>query len=122
MNGNSVVLDTNVVLYLLNGDKKLAELLYNRKLYLSFITQIELLGFKGITTQQKKRIENFIEDCIVIDINEDIKKQVIELRKSTSLKIPDCFVLATSVYLKTPLITSDKALSLPSFEIIIYEL
>jgi len=40
MNGNSVLLDTNIVLYLLGGDKVLAELLNQKKLYLSFISHI----------------------------------------------------------------------------------
>lgn len=73
MSGNSVVLDTNIVLYLLNGDKILSELLFQKKLYLSFITQLELLGFRGITNHQQKEISKFISDCIVIDINDDIK-------------------------------------------------
>lgn len=121
MSGNSVVLDTNVVLYLLNGDRALSDLLFDRKLYISFITQIELLGFKGITSQQRNQIKKFIDDCIVIDLNEEIKEQVIDLRKTTNLKIPDCFVLATSSFLKTPLVTADKAFSIPGFEIIIYD-
>jgi predicted nucleic acid-binding protein len=53
MNGNSVLLDTNIVLYLLGGDKVLAELLNQKKLYLSFISQLELLGFRGITQKQQ---------------------------------------------------------------------
>jgi predicted nucleic acid-binding protein len=43
----------------------------------------------------------------VIDINEEIKKEVIQLRKSTKLKLPDTIVLATGRYLSLPLITSD---------------
>jgi len=70
MSGNSILLDTNIVLYLLSGDKVLSELLHQKKLYLSFISQLELLGFKGITTKQQIEIGKFIKDCIVIDINE----------------------------------------------------
>ena len=107
MNGNSVLLDTNIVLYLLGGDKVLAELLNQKKLYLSFISQLELLGFRGITQKQQTEINRFVQECIVIDINEEIKKEVIQLRKSTKLKLPDTIVLATARYLSLPLITSD---------------
>jgi predicted nucleic acid-binding protein len=107
MNGNSVLLDTNIVLYLLGGDKVLAELLNQKKLYLSFISQLELLGFRGITQKQQTEINRFVQECIVIDINEEIKKEVIQLRKSTKLKLPDTIVLATGRYLSLPLITSD---------------
>ncbi|MCS6973510.1 MAG: hypothetical protein NZM13_03410 [Cyclobacteriaceae bacterium] len=56
MSGNSLLPDTNIVLYLLSGDKTLAEILYRKKLYLSFINQLELLGFEGITSAQEKVI------------------------------------------------------------------
>lgn len=56
MSGNSVLLDTNIVLYLLSGDKVLSELLFDKKLYLSFINQLELLGFRGITKEQHTEI------------------------------------------------------------------
>ncbi len=122
MNGNSVVLDTNIVLYLLNGDRVLSEMLYQKKLYLSFISQLELFGFKGITSQQQIEISKFVQDCIVIDINEEIKNEVISLRKTTKLKLPDSIVLATARYLSLPLITGDADFKATKFpEIIIYE-
>jgi predicted nucleic acid-binding protein len=122
MNGNSVVLDTNIALYLLSGDKVLSELLFRKKLYLSFITQLELLGFKGITSKQQIEISRFIKDCIVIDINEEIKEEVIKLRKNTKLKLPDSIVLATARYLSLPLVTSDADFNSIEFpEIILYK-
>ncbi len=69
MNGNSVLLDTNIVLYLLSGDEVLSSLLYNRKLYISFISQLELLGYKDITVQDRDEIHTFLDECIFIDIN-----------------------------------------------------
>jgi predicted nucleic acid-binding protein len=48
MNGNSVLLDTNIVLYFLNGEETLIPILEQKSLFLSFITQLELLGSKNI--------------------------------------------------------------------------
>ncbi len=122
MNGNSVVLDTNIVLYLLNGDQILSELLYQKKLYLSFISQLELLGYKGISAKQQLQVSKFIQECVVIDINEEIKTEAIEIRKQTKLKLPDTIVLATARFLSLPLITSDQDFKeIESPEIIIYE-
>lgn len=122
MSGNSVVLDTNIVLYLLDGDRVLSDLLYQKKLYLSFISQLELLGFRGITSKQNIEISKFIQDCIVIDINEEIKQDVILLRKHSKLKLPDSIVLATARFLNVPLITSDADFKSTNYsEIIIYE-
>ncbi|MBS1554531.1 MAG: type II toxin-antitoxin system VapC family toxin [Bacteroidetes bacterium] len=122
MNGNSVVLDTNIVLYLLNGDQILSELLYQKKLYLSFISQLELLGYKGISAKQQLQVSKFIQECVVIDINEEIKTEAIQIRKQTKLKLPDTIVLATARFLSLPLITSDQDFKeIESPEIIIYE-
>lgn len=122
MNGNSVVLDTNIVLYLLNGDQILSKLLYRKKLYLSFISQLELLGYKGISAKQQLQVSKFIQECVVIDINEEIKTEAIQIRKQTKLKLPDTIVLATARFLSLPLITSDQDFKeIKSPEIIIYE-
>ena len=43
MSGNSLLVDTNIALYLLAGDERVAELLHGRDLFLSFITELELL-------------------------------------------------------------------------------
>lgn len=122
MSGSSIVLDTNIALYLLAGDQKLSGLLFQKKLYLSFISQLELLGFKGITTKQHTEISKFVQACIVIDINEEIKTEVISLRRTHKLKLPDSIILATALYLDLPLITADtdfKSIEHP--QIIIYE-
>ena len=38
MSGNQLFLDTNIVLYLLNGDETLADFLQEKQLYISIIT------------------------------------------------------------------------------------
>jgi predicted nucleic acid-binding protein len=122
MSGNSILLDINIVLYLLNGDKTLADLLYKQKLYLSFINQFELLGFKSIIEHQQREINKFIKDCIVIDINEEIKNGVIEIRKTSKLRLPDSILLATARFLSIPVITSDIDFkSSKSSEVLLYK-
>lgn len=111
MNGNSVLLDTNIVLYLLSGDEDLSTLLHNRKLYVSFVTQLELLGYQGITEKEQSIVRRFLEDCIIIDINNQIKEEVIRLKQSRKIKLPDSIILATSKYLSIPVISADSDFS-----------
>ena len=87
--------------------KYLSNLLYNRKLYISFISQLELLGYKDITVQERNEIRTFLDDCIIIDINTQIKEEVIKIRQSARIKLPDSIILATSQYLNVPVISSD---------------
>ena len=85
----------------------MSNLLYNRKLYISFISQLELLGYKDITVQERNEIRTFLDDCIIIDINTQIKEEVIKIRQSARIKLPDSIILATSQYLNVPVISSD---------------
>lgn len=122
MNGNSIFLDTNIVLYLLNGDKTLIPLLQNKQLSVSFITQLELLSYKGITETDKIIINKFLSECVIADINNSIKESTIEIRKNSNLKLPDCIIIATAMYLKMPLITADKQFKKVNHaDLIIYE-
>lgn len=122
MNGNSVLIDTNIVLYLLSGDQVLADLLYDRKIYISFITQLELLGYPDIAESDKKIIQEFINECMVIDINNFIKDEVIRIKQNHRIKLPDSIILATSKFLGFPLLTADKELAkIDEIDLIIYE-
>lgn len=107
MNGSKLFLDTNIILYLLNGDKTLAELLNGKQLYISVITELELLAFKGITKKEEKVIIDFVSNCKSINLNSDIKQKTIKIRKAYNIKLPDSIIIATALYLDLPLITSD---------------
>ena len=107
MSGNKLFIDTNIVLYLLNGDQTLAELLHEKQLYISFITELELLAYQGITEVEQKIIEDFVNQCKVITLNNSIKKETIRVRKHYNTKLPDSIIIASALYLDLPLITSD---------------
>ena len=107
MNGNKLFLDTNIILYLLNGDETLAELLNEKQLYISVITELELLAYKGITAKEEKIINEFVSQCKTITINSAVKQETIRIRKTYNTKLPDSIIIATALYLDLPLITSD---------------
>ena len=108
MNGNKVFVDTNIILYLLGGDLTIAELLNGKQIYISFITQLELLGYSKTTKKELKIIQEFIDQCVIIDINDEIKEKVIELKRKYRLKLPDGVIIATAMYLDLPLISADQ--------------
>ena len=107
MNGNKLFLDTNIILYLLNGDETLAEFLNGKQLYISVITELELLAYKGITKQEEKVVLDFISQCKIINITSVVKQETIRIRKSYNTKLPDSIIIATALYLDLPLITAD---------------
>ena len=107
MNGNSILLDTNIILYLMKGDKTLIPLLEDKNLYVSFITELELLSYSSLTPDDAINIRLFLNECIIVDITPQIKAETIRIRKTFHLKLPDCIILATAVWLNMPVISSD---------------
>ena len=59
---------------------------------------------------------------MIIDINPPIKRKAIQIRRSTGLKLPDCIIASSAMYLDMPLITADKDFAgIPGIELILYE-
>lgn len=110
MNGNDYLVDTNIVLYLLSGDQTLAKILTGGKIYVSEITEIELLSYPDISAQEEVRIKAFLADVIVIQLNEQIKAHTISLRRKYRLKLPDAMIAATAQHMNLPLISADRRL------------
>lgn len=108
MSGNKLFTDTNTVLYLLAGDQTLATILDGKNLYLSFVTELELLGYTNLNQKDEKQIRQFLKECTIIDINASIKEEVIRLRQLYNPKLPDSIIMASCIHLDIPLITSDQ--------------
>jgi predicted nucleic acid-binding protein len=70
--------------------------------HLSFITELELLGYYGITKQEQYQIRLFLKDCIIHDISSDIKELSIDIRQKNKQKLPDSIIAATALQLDIP--------------------
>lgn len=123
MNGSRIFVDTNILLYFLNGDTEVIDMISDKDVYISFITELELLSFPRLTDKEEKTIKGLLKNCIITDINSEIKNLTIELRKKSKLKLPDSIVAASAYINKLPLLTADKQFkSLEELDIIIYEI
>ncbi len=107
MSGADLFLDTNIVLYLLEGDKTLAAMMNDKEIYISFITEMELLSYKNLSTSEEKRIHIFLEDAIVVDMTFLIKQKAIQVRKTTGMKLPDSIIAASALQMEMALLTAD---------------
>lgn len=122
MNGNSVIVDTNMVIYFLKGEQDVVDMIGDKHLVISFITELELLSFPKITNDTEGLINRFLKECTVIDINRKIKDLTIDLRRKSKLKPPDTIVAATAYYMSLPLLTADQQFkTINELDIIIYE-
>ncbi len=123
MDGKELLVDTNIVIYLLNKDDTIAELLRNKQIYICFITELELHGIKGLSEKEEKLIDNFLKDCHIIELNSKIKQQYKKLRKNYSLKLADSIIVATSIATDIPLLSADKQLkNIKELDLLIYNI
>ncbi len=120
MSGNKFVLDTHAVLYILNGDETLADFLFKKNCTYQLLQKWNCWVTKIL--QEEQRITAFINELKVININNEIKITTIELKKKDTLKLPDSIIAATAMYLKLPLVTSDKQFkNIAKLQLVYYE-
>lgn len=122
MSGNKLFVDTNILIFLLNGDPDISEILDGKELVISVITELEVKSFPKVSENELEVIDRLVEECQVININQEIKKLAVEIRRTRTLKLPDAIVAASAYYSKLPIFTADKEFKkLEELDVIIYE-
>ncbi len=106
MSGINFLVDTN---FLIHTDQrnKLVEPFLSFNIAISFISEMELLGVFSISKEQKLNMKNIIDECFVIEFNQEIKYLAINLKQKYKLKLADAIIAATAIHLELPFITSD---------------
>ncbi len=107
MSGRNILADTNIVMYILAGNKA-AAVYRNDHFYVSDIIEIELLGKKDISAFEYKLRKDFLDNCVIVDLTEVIKKVTIKLKQKYTIKTADAIIAASSIYLNLPFVTADK--------------
>ncbi len=108
MSGDSVVLDTNIVLYLLKGDDKLEALLQGANVFLSVITKVELLSHPDLDEAGEQVIRELLQNVKLMEFTSTIQERTVLLRRQFKMKLPDAVIAATAAFLNIRLITADK--------------
>lgn len=107
MNGTKILLDTNIALYFLGGDATLATVLDQKEVFISVISEMEMLGYPNITQTEISTIKQFFQDCTIIELTITIKEKAIDLKQIYNIKLPDAIIAASAIILNIPLISAD---------------
>ena len=122
MNGIDFLADTNFLIYVLEGRQEV-EIFTGFSFAISFVTEIELLGKRGITKNEKVVIQELLDACLIIDLNATIKAKAIELKQQRKIKLPDSVIASTALYTNLPLLTADRGFDdIPNLEAMIFEI
>lgn len=95
--------DTNTVIYYLQqqfnpeAEKFVDSIIAEYQPAISAITEIELLCWKSASEKDIEVMKSFISDCFVIELEQAVKFQTAEIRKSTNIKLPDAIIAASAL-------------------------
>jgi predicted nucleic acid-binding protein len=110
-----LLLDTNLLIYHLNMallpqiTQQLGEALKMQQAFISVITRIEMLAWKGHTDESLRQTTNLIEQLPELALSEAVIAQAIRIRKAHALKLPDAVIAATALAHSLQLVTANEA-------------
>ncbi len=106
MNGKKILVDTNVIIYHLSGDEYIELLLSGKELYISAITNAELLT-KELPHNERQILNEYLSFVQIIHTNNFICEIAADLKRQYKIKLPDAIIASTSFFLNLPLFTFD---------------
>jgi len=108
MSGIEYLIDTNILIYILQGKPQVKYFAESEILTISCITEMEVLGKYQISEPERQVIGNALEHCQIIDIDSKIKQMAINIKQQNRIKLPDAIIAATAIKNNIALVTADK--------------
>lgn len=108
-----IVLDTNAVIYYLQGDRRCAAVIDERRrrdamVAISTITELEVLSFPQLDDMKLLMIGAWLSGLTIIPVDSSLASIAAGLRRAYRLKSPDAIIAATALAHKAALVTRDK--------------
>ena len=97
MNVKRYLLDSNILIYHLNGETKATDFILKNfnVCAISQITFVEVLSF-DFDEQEAVQVENLLKCFEIINASDDIAQQCLKNRKVKKIKIPDNIIASTA--------------------------
>jgi len=103
-------LDTNAIVYYIKGDANVSIIIEKAiscgmPLYVSVVTELELLSFSLSTPKEISLIEQMLSTVSIISLDSRLARLAATLRRKYHLKTPDSIIAATVLFTGTKLLT-----------------
>jgi hypothetical protein len=98
MNGSTdYLVDTNIIIYYLNGDEIAIDWLRERKdsLSISIIASLEVLSYP-FSEQEDGIVRSFLSAFRLFDLDQPVFEKTIQLRRTHKIRLPDAIIAATA--------------------------
>ena len=100
------LLDTNIIIYSLNGGLELPEASY----YISKISYDEVFANKKMTETERRDVKSILDKIDILAVNDIIKHNTDQIQQKYKLSSADSTICATAHTYSLTLITNDNAL------------
>jgi predicted nucleic acid-binding protein len=107
MNGMDYLVDTNILIYTLDGTIDPSKFEPGNWFYF-FISEIELSGKPGLTGEQLTTIKEALSICQKAHYHNQMVDIASHLRRTYKIKLPDALIAACAIFYDLPLLTADK--------------
>ncbi len=110
MSDDSILVDTNIVIFVFEGNSKAMRRLIGRSITVSVLTRMELYAVPGITKDRTVWVDGFLSNCEQVPLLRAVQDEAVRIRRTYRLEMVDAIIGATAVIKSVPLLTADKAM------------
>ena len=107
-NQTNIVLDTNTLMNYLEGYSFETDLVGDKQIIISEITEMEVQCNPNMNSEERKRLKDFLTTVIIIPLTQTLKEIAIGIRLTTRMKLMDAIIGATAQQIKISLVTCDE--------------
>jgi predicted nucleic acid-binding protein len=107
MTNNNIILDTNCLYNFLNGEKLEVDLVGDKKIVISEITEMEVQYNPKLNSTERKLLKEFLAGITIIRLNEKLRDFAIKIRLTTRMKLMDSIIAATAQFTNIAVVTCD---------------
>ena len=107
-NKQTILLDTNALINFLSGELLETNIVDGRRITISEITEMEIQCNSALNSSERILLKEFLGECIIIRLNEEIKDLAVRIRLSTRMKLMDSIIAASAQWTKLVLVTGDE--------------
>ncbi len=104
------LLDTNVLIYHLGGDARMARWMQptpTTRPAVSVITRIEVLAHHSVAGTPEPAVRRLLDSLETLGLSDSVIERTVRLRRDHRLKLPDAIIAATAVASDRVLVTND---------------
>jgi len=104
----TILLDSNVIIYATRPElefEKLTQYLAERSFFVSIVSYVEVLGFKGLDPQDANAFRAFFDKTGIVQLDREIAERAVQLRQLRKMSLGDALIAATALEKNLTLLT-----------------